>query len=416
MAFMHYPPLDEIEWSSVAGPNIRELVLCRPVFDELDRNKDSNPQSGVKKRLRSFLGMIVDQIDANDCVQLREGLYLKVLLTDPEFLPHIQGLSSDRTDDFIVLLASLTNGEAPGSVAIVSHDTKVRIHAKRLGIPVVVLPATIRFKYRDETQEKLNEIRREQLRKPSFLLSVNGPTNITEFVLPIVAAYKHPPFMILDPLISAADRPKHKRDMEKYERDLRDHLELTQRLMPLQLTIRNAGTATATTLKIRIEAPPGIRFYTNDQLPKTPERPKSKLDFLKADPLGNALDHLNLGSSREGLLGRSIRVALQGQPSGPQVSSDGQRVLIELRELLHHFEASFDGLLLSTQGQKEHTVQIPVLIFCAQLVEPKELSLVVKITNEPQDEIAQDSDTDFLEVLNEITAKRRSHGNLDSDE
>jgi len=415
MAFMHYPPLDEIDWGSVAGPNIRKLVLCRPVFDELDRNKDANPQTGVKKRLRNLLGLIVDKIDTNNHVPLRQGLCLKVLLADPEPLPQIPGLSSDRTDDFIVLLASLMNGETPGSVAIVSHDTKVRIHAKRLGIPVIVLPAAIRFKERDETQEKLNEIRREQLRKPSFHLSVNGPNNIAEFVLPIVAPYEHQPLLFFDPLLSAADRPQFKRDMEKYELALRDHEELTKRLMPLQLRIMNAGTATATTLKIRLEAPPGSRFYTEDQLPKAPERPKSSLDWLKGDRFGAALDHLNLGSSREGLLGRSIREALQGQPSGPQVSIDGQNVLIEVRELLHHFEASFDGLLLSIHGQEEHIVQIPVLIYCAQLVEPKELSLVVKIQNEPQDEIAQDSDMDFLEVLNEITAKRNNHGDLESD-
>ena len=53
--YMHYRPIEEIDWEAVLGGSPVRIVLPRVVMNELDKHKDSHPQSKMKERVRRTL-------------------------------------------------------------------------------------------------------------------------------------------------------------------------------------------------------------------------------------------------------------------------------------------------------------------------------------------------------------------------
>lgn len=377
MAFMHYPPLDKIDWDDLASSTVGDLVLCAPVLEELDRNKDQHPQSGVRRRLRKLLGWIGDGLSEDDTVNVRDGLRLRVMLDAPEGVD-FGGLRGDRADDHVVALCAYLNAAEPGSAAIVSNDTMVRIRARKLGLTIVRLPDSLRFKEPDETQRKLDEIRREQLRKPRFVVAFADETsNVKSVELPMVRPYVSDEAMLnMEALFDKGRRD----ELEEYHKAQREHEVVTKRLIPIGFGIKNVGDAAATSLKIRLGKPTVGRLYQEDQLPQAPDKPLSPFEIISST---SRLRHLSgLAESGDVRIVRAIR-EIGRQGSSVHIAKDGDRGLIEFVELLHDFHKSFGKLYLSLPDQEERTVEIPLAIHCAQLSEPQHLRLIVEVRNEP---------------------------------
>ena len=377
MVFMHYRALGEIDWSEIAGAEVRELILCAPVLEELDRNKDQNPQSGVKRRLRKLLGRIGDELDEDDTVPIRDGVRLRVMLDTPAGID-FGSLRAERADDHIVGLCAHLNGIQPGTAAIVSNDTMVRIRARKLGLPIVRLPDSLRFAEPDETQRKLDEIRKEQLRKPKFVVAFSDEeSNLKRVELPIVLPYVADGAMLnMEALFDRGRRD----ELTEYHRATCEHQALTKRLIPIGFGIKNVGHAAANSVKIRLGAPSLGRLFKEDQIPKPPERPLSPIEAASAATrLQWSPGMIESGDAR---IVRAIRdIGREGR--SVRVAKDGDGGLVEIAELLHDFHASFSKLFLSLPDQDERTVEIPLAIHCAQLSEPQRLRLVVEVRNEP---------------------------------
>lgn len=159
---LHFKPLREIDWNSIASARNVRLVLCSPVLDELDEKKN-DPRTA--ERARSAFAQL-KQIE-NEGGQVRNGVTLGTITDDKEVEGNCDAAIIQRVLDY------RTNHDGQ-HIALVSDDFNMRKRCEAKGVPCIELGDQWQKPLESEAVRKLRkaeqELQRLKNRLPEFRL------------------------------------------------------------------------------------------------------------------------------------------------------------------------------------------------------------------------------------------------------
>ena len=162
---LHFKPLGEIDWKSVADAKAVRLVLCSPVLDELD-DKKNDPKTA--ERARAAIAQL-KQIEAA-LGQVRDGVILETITDDEE-------ANSNRDAAIIRRVLDYSQQHQSQRVAAVSDDYNMGQRCRAKGVACIELDEQWRKPVEDETGRKLRkteeELQRVKNRLPNLRLLVS---------------------------------------------------------------------------------------------------------------------------------------------------------------------------------------------------------------------------------------------------
>lgn len=148
MLFMHYRPLDDLDWCAALGATAVRIVVPRVTIRELDDHKDSHPNATLKERARKAGRLIADGLTVIGTVpettRVRRGKVIREHVT-----LELQGLTlpfdfeaaqlDERKNDDQLIAAMLTfrAAEPEVTLVLVSGDQNARLTAEDFGLGVL---------------------------------------------------------------------------------------------------------------------------------------------------------------------------------------------------------------------------------------------------------------------------------------
>lgn len=135
--FLQCRPLEELDWDRFGGREEVTILVPSAVLAELDKHKsDGNSRRAQRaRRALQFLNALLEAPD--DTVVIRTSP-TKVIA---QFAPEVSGDASNSNDDSILLeVAELSRTRGDQAVGLVTHDTNLKVKAKRKGLRFFAVP------------------------------------------------------------------------------------------------------------------------------------------------------------------------------------------------------------------------------------------------------------------------------------
>ena len=176
MVFLHYPPLEQIEFLALLPANEVTVVLPRITVQELDKHKDNHRSTRIRRRAQKRLSAIVEWLDSSE--EIRSGVHIQYFVPSHSFDYLHHGLDKTSNDD--VLLASVLQFKSEHSsseVLLVSQDTGPHLTARHLGIDARRLPDSLQLPREENPLERENR----ELRNKILKLQASSPELVLRF-------------------------------------------------------------------------------------------------------------------------------------------------------------------------------------------------------------------------------------------
>lgn len=323
---LHYPPLDQMDWSSICNSTSVTLVICLTVIHELDAKKSD---SRLSDRADRAIKQIRDA--AKSQAQIRPGVTVTVFNREICAADFPAMLSRESADDRIVHLAKQYQGDNPSSeVAIATADYGMELRAEAVGLPTISLESSLRLPNpRDELtrkyQEAISELNSLKNRQPQLLLGLGRPDGtmqrpdeitfeVSDNWVPVDVqleldkvkrrhAYQSGLHSyakgvlgrasILATIVPEERWRQYDDQLDRFYDNFRRHLELVNlagsakaRSFEFDLWLSNDGKGMATHVDVSIHFPPNLQFFAergskraellekNLKPPEPPEKPK----------------------------------------------------------------------------------------------------------------------------------------------
>src|SRR5258708_3890307 len=81
--FEHFPPVDQMDWLTIADCNQATLAVPQITIRELNRHKDTSPRGRLRRRATSALAQLTKWARQPQPVQLRVGVDLIFINREP---------------------------------------------------------------------------------------------------------------------------------------------------------------------------------------------------------------------------------------------------------------------------------------------------------------------------------------------
>jgi hypothetical protein len=425
--FLHYQPVEQIDWLSVLEAEAVTLVVSPVVIRELDRLKDGpSGTKRAKERARRALSWLSELWSEELTAVVREGVTMEYHTNEPNIDFNAYGLSRDWNDDQLIATILAFRNKAPyEGLLLVTRDVGPRLKAQSHGVRTVRIPETYELQDEvDPAEQRIRELERE-LREtrnaiPQLGLRFQGSDNRKIIVLPAPKTELQP---WLDHEIARArarfpkreyptTRPASQKESfnsgtvadllaqqgynappreeierynneldgfySRYERYLRsvfDAETITSRSVTLTFELFNKGTSPAEEIELSLHFPDEFELLKADDLPKNLEPPQPP-----EPPRTRA--QLAMGSLNLGLQIPYHTPPIPSFPSlGPPPNVSGARirraesydVTFTIGRLKHHREVSFESLhVLFESHEQAHSFGIDYRILAANM--PRETS------------------------------------------
>lgn len=164
MIFLHYRPVQEIDWcAEVAASQVR-IVVPRITIRELDKHKNSHPSTKVKKRAGESARWLVS-CHKTSSSDVRPNVTLEFQGLTPAF--DFEAAQLDRTQNDDQLIASMLMFRASDSttrIVLVSQDGGPRMTATDCGLDAIALSDQWRLPPEQDPVVKENEQLRAELK------------------------------------------------------------------------------------------------------------------------------------------------------------------------------------------------------------------------------------------------------------
>ena len=360
--FMHFRSIEEFPLGELFGTTEGiTYVLVPSVIDELDSQKVKNPNPDLRERAKQVIGRLrgwrktgVSTLPSGAALAFRverHGKNLREL-----------GLDESIRDDHI-LAEILSEQEArPGRHVLLTADFGVELRAGRFQIDVLPPPEALRLPVTDARDKELRKAKadllRLQARQPSLTLRFPGGERVLRAVV-------RRPVPLTDATVSAMVEEERRRRvipdapaattgayerfqsaaflnplgpsrteiasynagvqayLVKYEEHLRSwwlqNEELAARTLRVDLELTNEGSASATTVRLQVEAPAGITLATEEpegqRSPSAPERPRSPFDAIH-------------GGLKDGVFSSLLPPTAKPNVRGPFLTTDDESAII----------------------------------------------------------------------------------------
>ena len=339
---VHFRRPDDPEWRNTFEGELL-FVVPTTTLSELDVHKTS-VDGKVRKRTRAILPWL----EANDGVELADGVSLELLATEPsrELLDE-HHLDPSVPDDRIVAAALELAATRGAEVTLVSWDTTPRVKAKQRGLQAMSPPESLRVAETPSAEESELATARRQLsaltsRLPKLRLTTPldalalGPDDsdqreqhIANGMERIQAPSNQNPFQVLG-LNSFPEGyvEKYRAYLERSE----DHSAYLARCAEVPLELENLGSLKASTLVVDVSWDAEATYI--EELPQPPESPRRGL--FDGGMFGPSINLPNLIADRH--------------VSGPDGDEGGQSCSYSVKFLLHDRTLELPRLLLCFPG------------------------------------------------------------------
>jgi rRNA-processing protein FCF1 len=328
-------PLDELPLADLAGDQNVEVVVLWPVIRELDKLK-TDPQ--VRDRARKAVARLESLFAAADVAILKTGVKVSIA--------GAKGLSSALREhdleavvgDDLVLAAALAHSS---DLTILTDDAGMRLRCRAYGLATLAIPDDYRVQATDPLSVENAKLRREltNLRNAMPLLTLEfleGGKHVAVVRAPLdeESLQSAGDFLAPRPLDSTNLPATYNLEREKpTEQEISDY---NRRLMefapeydayvkkrkefeqfprvsvPIELVLKNSGSRPATSIEVRLLFPSSLEIFTEDTLPRSPQRPKGP-ELPGRKRFGFSLDDLARVKENLDLL-HGVKVA---EPPGP---------------------------------------------------------------------------------------------------
>lgn len=312
---IHYKRFNTLDWKSILGTSEKvSLVITPIVFSELDKKKDSDQDSKMRKRCGDIIKALEKYHDEQG---VEVDVSLNFIPSEPLIDWREKGLDPGRNDDR--LIASMLLEDELQKLVLVSSDTGIRVKAKYWGIKTVKLDDSLKEEVRiDDEAKKIQDLEKELARfknaSPKLELHVESSPDakfhefefrkvpgIDSFAvdaenekLKSELEYKEPKTdgLMFGANILGGFNIISDSEIERYKSEVNEYLEKTRayhenknryenyksRLFTLNLILSNAGGKTASNIDIFIHFPEGFEILEEERAsryhePIPPERP-----------------------------------------------------------------------------------------------------------------------------------------------
>lgn len=153
---LHHQPLDHIDWKAVTGAADVTLIFPVVVFDELDKHTNTPKLAARAKRVRKEVVGFIDT-----------GIVKGDVRADSINKPHTKildqcGLDPGQNDNWILgAIKDYMKNNPSENVAVLTSDFGMRIRAKSLDIPVIMLDEKYKIEAESEEEKEIKKLKAE---------------------------------------------------------------------------------------------------------------------------------------------------------------------------------------------------------------------------------------------------------------
>jgi len=323
--FLHYRPINEIDWCALVKDRPVEIKIVPVVTRELEQQRVVHQSRKIRDRAGSAVKLLQAYLKKN---QVREVVTLEFLTNDPTpDYAAAQNLNLLLADDRLIGTYLLYRAANPNvRCIVVTNDLPLTVKLTQRQIEFISLDDSLLLPSEPDPLEKKNkeleaELLRYKSREPDLAIKFANGENYARFRLTVptnapdpepeiqakVAAAKGkckrvelaPPPEPIDPnhpFAGIAEQirqvtegfqvmgrqfyedynrrvEQYYRDYETYLRDTADFKALSTRTIKLELILHNSGTCPAEDIDIHLHFPDGFMLYDEEHPPEHPEEP-----------------------------------------------------------------------------------------------------------------------------------------------
>lgn len=389
--FLHYKPIDEIDWPDLLKVDRATLIVAPVVLRELDKLKSLGEKARTRARAASAIRKLSGYLSTPSSAVVGDRIEIHFVESDPVVAFEPLRLSPELPDDWLIATMLEHRANHPGScITLVTGDLGLQVKARTHSLSWLELPHTLKLpEETDADQRRIRELEREVLelkrRLPDLRLTFENGANHRDFSLS-----KGPPLTVdaISQLMAElrlkypkAQKPDHvlvadlvfgvpsDLDIKKfntmldkfyvaYEAYLRaahEDADMRGRVIRVALKLKNIGSCPADDIGIHMSLPDGLRVAeTLEELckppkePMAPSRPRTQLEknLLQSVSITPAFDILN--RVQELIRPTAVPAKLLSNVSGPKIRrTDSFEVDFHVGKLKHNLQVDLDPLVIA---------------------------------------------------------------------
>jgi rRNA-processing protein FCF1 len=183
--FLQCRPLKDLDWDRLVGREEVTILVPSAVLAELDKHK-SDGNSRRAQRARSALQFLNSLLEAPDDTVIVRTAPIKVIA---QFAPEVSGDASTSSDDSILFeVAEMTRTLGKQAVGLVTHDTNLKVKAKRKSLRFFPVPDEwLLAPESDERDKRVRQLEEEvallKKQTPIIEITLDGDQEI-ELIVP----------------------------------------------------------------------------------------------------------------------------------------------------------------------------------------------------------------------------------------
>lgn len=425
--FLHFRPLNEIDWCAVLNASNVEIKIAPVVTHELEEKKVLHPLQKIRERANKALRLLHTYLQKP---QVREGVILELLTKEATAdSARFHGLNFQLGDDRLIgSICSYQQDHPDIPCLLVTNDLPLTVKATHYQIPLAPLDDSFQLPQEPDTAEKkIKQLEQELLKYKSRepVLSVtfeNGeqymrfqigepggvaPNQEKEIQTKIDEIKKEYPLLETTPRVSGQPAPttspllnfteqmqqalqglsdlsrqarenynermfSYHSAFERYLRGTIDFPDRQKRTLKLSLILDNTGTCPAEDIHVLLHFPNGFTLYDEKHIPAQPTEPEAPSKEL------NLLPSTYLFQTFAGI---EPRIPLPRNPNLPTIrKTNSYDVTFERPKLNHGFIYELGPLFVSFDSwDSVGSFSIKYIVHAANLIEEKrgELGVVV---------------------------------------
>lgn len=431
--FLHYPPLDQIDWHRVIGDSEITIVITQVVIRELNKHKDTPRSSKLRERAGAALRSLEAWSETELSVGIREGVRLSFQTGEPLIDFPSNRLSALISDDH--LIASIIEHIAEYSAdkhVLATDDLGLKLKARAFAIIASQIPASIRLPDESlESERKLAQLESKLTRlqnlvpKPRLAFAGNAQLLTIKMRTPRSCAdagvesleatrarfpkrkipekrdapYKFGNVEIPASALGVVDikqaqvadyndaLEKFFSDYTGYFSEMEQYIDLQRRTSRIEMIALNAGTCPAEDADVFMHFPDGFELSDEDPLLKKPREPAPPTPPQSLSEMLTGLTRYRMHDpGLSGMVDVGSRYLVPAGPSNVgRVSirrSNSFDVHVHIERLKHGLQEPLDTLFLTfLTGEEARSFTIEYSIHCANLPDPFAGQLHVKVEN-----------------------------------
>jgi hypothetical protein len=377
--FLHYRPLEEIDWCALLKADAVVINIAPVVTRELEEQKTLHQSRKIRDRAATALKLLYNYLGQEPPRRVRDGVTLDFVVNEPsaEFAA-TRGLNLQLADDRLIGTLFLHSEEDPNrQCVLVTNDFPLAVKANHYQISLLKPPDALLLPTEpDIAEKKIKQLEAELLRYKSRVpvldvffnnrekhekIQITVPSGDSESEIRSMleaAKQKHPLIEMKPP--AAPGNPDERiaaiaeslravteqmyglgqqsrtdyntrlrgyyRDYEKYLRDVSAFKALLLRTIKLELVLGNGGTCPAEDIHVLLHFPNGFGLFDEEHFPAPPKEPPIPSNKVNVFPNMSLLSYPDIH-----------RLPQPRDPTLPKITNSYD-VTFKNKKLQHNFE------------------------------------------------------------------------------